>query len=118
MTKMKSPKVLWDDCLELEVYIRSNTALDIFELYGMTPETNMSGETSNITTFCEFGWYQWVYFRYKYLGRYCGPSIDVGTLLIAKILRKNGQQVHRSTYRAPTLDELVNPDEIKARDEI
>ena len=51
MTKMKSPKVLWGDCLAFEAYIRSNTALDIFELYGMTPETKMSGETSDITTF-------------------------------------------------------------------
>ena len=60
MKKMKSPKVLWDDCLELEAYIRSNTALDIFDLDGMTSETNMSGETSEITTFYKFGWYQWV----------------------------------------------------------
>ena len=52
MTKMKPPKVLWDDCLELEVYICSNTALDIFELDGMTPEKNMSREISDITTFC------------------------------------------------------------------
>ena len=113
MNKMKSPKVLWGDCLELEAYIRSNTDLDIFELDGMTPETKMSGKTSDITTFCEFGCYQWVYFRdtyvtfpgYKWvLGRYYGPSIDVGTALTAKIIRNNGQQVHRSTYRALTLD--------------
>ena len=32
-------------------------------------------------------------------------------------MRKNGQQVHRSTYRALTPDELVNPDDIKACDE-
>ena len=51
MTNMKSPKVLWDDCLELEAYICSNTALDIFELDGMTPETKMTGEISDITTF-------------------------------------------------------------------
>ena len=63
MTKMKSPKVLWDYFLELEAYIQSNTALSIFELVGMTPETKMSGKTSDITSFCEFGWYQWVYFR-------------------------------------------------------
>ena len=30
MTKMKPPKVIWGDFLELEAYIRSNTALDIF----------------------------------------------------------------------------------------
>ena len=51
MKKMKSPKVLWDDYLELEAYIRSNTDLFFFELDRMTPETNMSGETSDITPF-------------------------------------------------------------------
>ena len=92
----------------------------------MNPETKMSGETSDITTFCEFGWYQWVYFRDTsvtfpgdklVLGRYCGPSIDVGPALTAKIMRNNGQQVHRSTYRALTPDELENPNDIKACDE-
>ena len=51
------------------------------------------------------------------LGRYCVPSIDVGPALTSKILRNNGQQVYRSTYRLLTPDELVNPDDIKARDE-
>ena len=51
------------------------------------------------------------------LGRYCGTIIDVGTALTAKIMRNNGQQVHRSTYRVLTPDELANPDEIKASDE-
>ena len=126
MSKMKSPKVLWDDCLEFEAYIRSNRTLDIFDMDGMTPETNMSEETSDITIFCEFRWYQWVYFRDTcvifhgdklVLGRYCGTIIDVGSILTANILRKNGQQVHRSTYRTLAPDELVNPDQIKARDE-
>ena len=39
MNKMKSPKVLWDDYLELKAYIRSNMDLDIFELGGIPPET-------------------------------------------------------------------------------
>ena len=43
MTKINSPKVIWDDCLELEAYICSNTALDIFDLDGMNPEIKMSG---------------------------------------------------------------------------
>ena len=51
MTKMKSPKVLWDDCLELEAYIHSNTALDIFELDRVTPKTKMLGKKYDITTF-------------------------------------------------------------------
>ena len=51
------------------------------------------------------------------LGRYFGRSIYVGPALTAKILRKNGKQVHSSTYRALTPNELANPDDIKARDE-
>ena len=62
---MKSHKGLWDDCLELEAYTNFNRALDIFKLDGMTPETKMSVETSDINILCEFGWYQWVYFRDK-----------------------------------------------------
>ena len=57
MIKRRSPKKLWDDCLELEGYIRSNTAHDIFMLNGEVPETIMLGETSDISQFCEFEWY-------------------------------------------------------------
>ena len=52
-----------------------------------------------------------------FLGSYCGPIIDVGLALTDMILRKNGQQIHRSTYRTLSPDELVNPDDIKDRDE-
>ena len=51
------------------------------------------------------------------LRMYCGPSIDDGPALTAKILINNGQQFHRFIYRALTPDELVNPVDIKARDE-
>ena len=123
---MKSPKVFWDDILELDAYIRSNTALYIFKLDGMTPKTKILGEKSDITTFSQFRGYQSVYFRYTsvtfpgyklVLGRHYGPSIDVEPPLTAKIIRKNRQQVHRYTYRALIPDELVNPDDIKACDE-
>ena len=52
------------------------------------------------------------------LGSYCGPSIDVGPALTENIPRNNEQQVHRSTYRSLKPYESVNPDDIKARDEI
>eukprot|EP00804_Cyclotella_cryptica_P019398 CCRYP_006588-RA/>CCRYP_006588-RA protein AED:0.13 eAED:0.13 QI:0/0/0/1/0.75/0.6/5/0/864 len=51
MIKSGSPKKLWDDCLVLESYIRSNTAHDIYMLHGEVPETIMSGETSDISQF-------------------------------------------------------------------
>ena len=51
------------------------------------------------------------------LRRYLGPSIDVGPAMTAKILKANGQVVHRSTYRSLTDQEWVDEIEKKARDE-
>jgi hypothetical protein len=56
------PKRLWDDCLVRESYVRSNTALDIFGLEGQVPESRVKGETADISTIAEYGWYEWVEF--------------------------------------------------------
>ena len=113
MEKSKAPKVLWDDSLELEALIRSNTAHNLFELNGEVPEASVSGETSDISHFCELEWYQWVYFHdsaipfpedKEVLGRYCGPSIDVGPAMRIKILKANGEYVHRSIQNPIELD--------------
>ena len=47
-----APKHLWDDCLELEAYIRSNTAHDIYKFDGEVFKTVMSGEALDISQFC------------------------------------------------------------------
>ena len=58
----RAPKHLWDNCLELEAYIRSNTAHEIFKLDGEVCKTVMSGETSNISQFCKLEWFEWAMF--------------------------------------------------------
>ena len=63
MIKSNSPKKLWDDHIELEMEIRSCTTNNVIELKGEVPRTVMKGETANLTHLCEFGWYDWVYFR-------------------------------------------------------
>ena len=55
-----TPKLLWDDCLEREAYVRSLTALDIYGLSGQVPETIVSGKTADISPFAAFKWYQWI----------------------------------------------------------
>ena len=42
--------------------MRSNTAPDIYKLDGEVPKTLMSGETSDISEFCELEWFKWVVF--------------------------------------------------------
>ena len=44
---------LWDNCLDLEAYIRSSAAHDIYKVNGEVPKTVISGETSNISQFHE-----------------------------------------------------------------
>ena len=44
MIKSNSPKKLWDDCLELEMEIRSCTANNVFELKG---DACLQKETEN-----------------------------------------------------------------------
>ena len=60
MTKARSPRKLWDHCLELEAFICSHMALDQYELEGQVPETIMSGQTADISHFTEFGWCDWI----------------------------------------------------------
>ena len=115
MLRTRSPKILWDHCIELEAFIRSCTVNDIYETNGETPENIMTGQTADISHICEFGWYDWVMFRDNVqtypddkltLGRYLGPATDVGSALTAKILRANGNFACRSTFRHLTDDEL------------
>ena len=81
------PLGLWCFALEYKSYVRSHTAHDIYKLDGRVPETIVSGETADISPFCEFGFWDWVKFRDDgiafpndpmILGKYLGPSIDVG----------------------------------------
>ena len=58
-----APLVLWDFCLERLCKIFNHTALNLFQLDGMTPHTMMTGQPSDILAICEFAWNDWVYFR-------------------------------------------------------
>jgi hypothetical protein len=62
MIKTRSPKSLWDHCLELEAYVCSCTSNDIYMTAGQVPEIIMTGNTTDISHIAEFGWYTWVMF--------------------------------------------------------
>lgn len=114
MIKTRSPKKLWDDCLELSALIRSHTAHNIYQLHGQVPETIMTGETADISYICEYSWYEWVMYNdattypedKEKLGRYLGPTLPgIGSVMSYKILRSNGERVFRSTMRKLTPQE-------------
>ncbi len=77
----------------------------------------MSGETADISQFCELAWYDRVIYRpgtidYPdeplHLGKYLGPVIDVGPAMTAKKLQHNSKVVYRSTYQPLTIEERAN----------
>jgi len=124
LTKSKCPKRLWDDCIELIALQRSHTAHDTWQLRGQVPQTIMTGQTADISQLFELKWYEWVKFFESAtsfpndkmsLGRYLGPSIDVGPTMTAKILKSNGNTIHVSTYRALTNEEKSSELEEESR---
>ena len=77
----------------------------------------MTGQTANTSQLFEHRWYEWVKFfdspsRFPedkdILGRYLGPSLDVGSAKTAKILKAKGNTIHVSTYRNLTKQEYTS----------
>ena len=122
--KINTPEKIWDDCLENRSYIRSHTALGIYNLDGEVPETVMTEQTANIGPWCDFQWFQWVKYYDEVAGfpedkqalaRYLGPSVGIGSLLTGKLLKTNGNYYYTSSFRALTPDEIASPIEIQPR---
>ena len=119
MTKLKIPKRLWDDCLEWECDVMSHVAHATYGDATAVPHAQVVGRTPDISKWAEFGFYDWIYWwdcradfpdDNRTIGRYLGPSRDVGGELCCKILKKNGQTVHRSTIIAVDALDMMKPE--------
>jgi Reverse transcriptase (RNA-dependent DNA polymerase) len=122
MIASDAPARLWDDCIELEADIISHTAHDSYALQGQTPHTVVTGHTCDISKYAEFRWYQWIMWYdsvakfpnpKNVLGRYLGPTRDMGMALSAKILCDTGKTIFRSSFIALSEDQMKNPIMIK-----
>jgi hypothetical protein len=127
MVQTKNPKRIWDCTIELASIVRSHVALDLIKLENEIPETNMMGQTVDISFICEHEWYSWVYFNDKdraqfmdqkiVLGRYLGPTEpEVGSVFTTKILTANGEVVRRNSLRRQTPAKLSSDENRKERD--
>ena len=121
-----SPLVFWDYCAERRANILNMTAKNLFQLQGQTPHFATFGEEGDISNICQFGWYEWVYFRegsedFPYmtesLARCLGPAKNEGNEMTQWCLKMNGYIVPRRTIRRLTPEELVRDSEISKRKE-
>ena len=63
MCESDLPMCLWDYCVERRARINNLTAKNNFKLHGMTPHTATLAEECDISSLCQFGWYEWCYYH-------------------------------------------------------
>jgi len=131
MSSTGAPEVLWDYCMEWCALVRSHTALNIHELNGQVPATRMTGDTVDISFLAEFGFYDWVWFitpqgdarleetgtnsdsmSRKQLGRYLGPSINVGDAMCGSVFTHKATTLERTSIFPLSVEDL-NSDVVK-----
>ena len=120
MQESNSPMQLWCYACERRASFRTLTANNLFQLEGQNPYMEALGGMGYISNLCQFGWYEWVYFRqntasFPYqkdeLGRYLVPTKNQGNVMFQWILQQNGQIVPRSNLRR------LRPEERSAKNE-
>ena len=115
MRHTNCPLVFWDYCVEWRARVNNLTARPLFQLHGSTPHQDVFGEEGDISNLCQFGFYDWCYFRdqgtkfpfnKEVLGRVLGPARGTGNEMAQWILKSNGQVVPRRTARPLQVAEL------------
>ena len=82
MKYTNSPLKFWDYCAERRVLINNLTSMDLYLLQGSNANAKITGQPGDISNLCQFGWFDWVYYKDKNnfpyqeekLGRCLGPS--------------------------------------------
>ena len=122
MHESDSPMSLWDYCVERWARINNLTAKGNFKLHGITPHTATLAEEGNISSLCQFGWYEWCYYHEQtaafphnreVLGQVLGPARGEGNEMAQRVLKANGRVVPRQSLRPLTTTERHSPVEGK-----
>jgi len=117
MRKSNCPTAIWDHCFELQALIRSHLVSDRLENRGAVPEEVITGDTPDISNLSEFAWYEWVWYHprpgeAKLLGKWLGPSHEVGQAMCSKVLTSKARVVSRTSV-FPLSTEDVNSEVVK-----
>ena len=116
------PMCLWDYCVERWAKINNLTAKDNFKLDGTTSHTATLAEECDISSLCQFGWYEWCYYHEQttafphnceVLGWILGPARGEGNEMAQWILKANGRVVPRQSLQPLTTAERHSPVEEK-----
>ena len=113
-----APMIFWCYCVERRAAIINATVRSNFLLQGNTPHTKLTGQPTDISSLCEFGWYEWVIYRiegekfpyqHQRLGRTLGPAKNAGNMMSQWVLTAGGEVMPIQTLRALTPSEYNRP---------
>ena len=118
-----APMALWDYALERRANIHNAVPRPLFQSNGLSPHNATFGAPKDISNLCNFGWYQWVYYRddgsfpeqHEKLGRVLGPIKNEGNEMAQAILNSNAKVISRRTLRPLKIDELHSESEKRKR---
>eukprot|EP00980_Cylindrotheca_fusiformis_P009287 scaffold2034_cov81-Cylindrotheca_fusiformis.AAC.1 len=107
MHQSGAPLPFWDYCAERRARIHNLVAHDLFQLQGRNPIYHTTGEEGDISVLCQFGFYEWCFYRdsnagfpmsQEVLGRCLGPARGEGNEMAHQwILKSNGSVISRRT---------------------
>ena len=124
MREANSPLALWDYCVERRARIHNLTAKSNLRLSGTNPYTATMGDEGDISNLCQYGWYEWCYYREQtaafpnqkeVLGRVLGPAKGEGNEMCQWVLKPNGRVVPRRSLRPLQDAEIHSPTEVSKR---
>ena len=123
MRESNSPMVLWDYCMERRTRIHNAVPRSLFQTNGLTPHEATFGAPGDISNICNFGWYEWIYYRdfgnfpvaKEKLGRCLGPIENEGNEMSQSVLTAKGTVLTRRTLRKLRPSELISESEKRKR---
>ena len=94
MRQSNSPMTLWCHCIEKRAKIHNAITRQLFQEQGRIPHVCTYGVQGDIYNICNFGWYEWVYYRdsgsfpenKEKLGRVLGPTVNEGNEMAQAVL--------------------------------
>ncbi len=119
-----APLPFWDYCVERRARVHNLTASSLFQVHGSNPHTAELHETGDISNLCQFGFYEWCYYRdhnalfpndKERLGRCLGPARGEGNEMAQWVLTGKATVVPQRTTRPLTTAERHSPKEERIR---
>ena len=126
ITTTHSPVVFWCYCIKRRAKIHVVCARENFQLDGTTPHSFLTGNITDISNLCWFGWFEWVKFRkegasaayplpHEHLGRCLGPADNKGNVMAQNVLTIDGEILPIQTLRSLTPSEYESEKPIMER---